>query len=97
MTPQSSILEMMGTLFAETIHIMSRCAMHLHGHQNKVVPFIKPFVYLQILVMVLSFIITSTGWLMTLEAIVFYIGLVLSNPNIDNEDLIFLSHIKIDL
>jgi hypothetical protein len=28
----------------ETIHITPRFAMHLHDHQNKVVPFMKPFI-----------------------------------------------------
>jgi hypothetical protein len=32
------------TFFDETIHITLGCAMHLHGHWNKVVLFMKPFI-----------------------------------------------------
>ncbi len=42
MISQSSIVEKIGTLPNETIHIMPGCAMHLHCHQNKVVPLMKP-------------------------------------------------------
>ncbi len=41
MTSQSYIMEKMGTLPDEMIHIMPEDAMHLQGHQNKVVPFMK--------------------------------------------------------
>ncbi len=44
MTYRSSIVEKMGTLIDETIHIMPKCAVHFHGHQNKVVRLIKPFI-----------------------------------------------------
>jgi len=39
------IVEKMGTLCNETIHIMPKCAMHLHGHQNEMVPFMKPSIF----------------------------------------------------
>lgn len=42
MTFQLSIMEKMGTLPNETIHIILECAMHLHDHQNKVMPLMKP-------------------------------------------------------
>ncbi len=35
----------MSTLFDEIIHITFGCVMHLHGHQNKMVPFMKPFIF----------------------------------------------------
>jgi len=41
MISQLSIVEKMGTLFDETIYIMSECVVHLHGHQNKIVPLMK--------------------------------------------------------
>jgi len=41
MTSQLSIVEKMSTFLNEMIHIMPRCIMHLHGHQNKVVPFMN--------------------------------------------------------
>ncbi len=40
MTSWSSIVKKMGTFPDEMIHIMPKCAMHLHGHQNKMVFFI---------------------------------------------------------
>ncbi len=42
MTSRSSTVEKMGTLLDKIIHNVPECAAHLHGHQNKVVPFIKP-------------------------------------------------------
>jgi hypothetical protein len=35
----------MGTLLDETIHITPRGAMHLQGHWNKVMSFMKPFIF----------------------------------------------------
>jgi hypothetical protein len=61
------------TLFNETIHIMPRGVVHLHGNWNKMVPLMKPL-YLRILAMALSFIVTLVGQLMTLKAIVIHIG-----------------------
>ncbi len=37
-------MEKMSTLPYETIHIMPECVMPLHGHRNKVVPLMKPFI-----------------------------------------------------
>ncbi len=36
-------MEKMGT-FDEMIHITLRCVVHIHGHWNKMVPFMKPFI-----------------------------------------------------
>ncbi len=44
MTFQSPIVEKTGTIYGETIHIMHGCTMHLHGHQNKVLPLMKLFI-----------------------------------------------------
>jgi hypothetical protein len=44
MTSQSTIMEKTNIFFDETIHIMPGCTMHLHGHRNKMVPFMKPFI-----------------------------------------------------
>jgi hypothetical protein len=73
MTFRLSIMEKTGTFPNETIHIMPGGVMHLHGNWNKMVPLMKPL-YLRILTMALSFIVTLIGQLMTLEAIVFHIG-----------------------
>ncbi len=45
MTSQSSIMEEMGTLPDETIHITPRCTMHFHGHWNKMVPLMKTSIF----------------------------------------------------
>jgi hypothetical protein len=37
-------MENTSTLSKEIIHITFRCAMHLHGHRNKMVPLMKPFI-----------------------------------------------------
>ncbi len=42
---QLSIVEKMSTFPNEVIHITFGCAVHLRGHQNKVVPFMKPFIF----------------------------------------------------
>ncbi len=44
MTSRSPIMEKTNTPLDETIHIMPKCAMHLHGHRNKMVPLMKPFI-----------------------------------------------------
>ncbi len=44
MTFQLSIMEKIGALLNEIIHITPECIMHFHGHQNKMVPFMKPFI-----------------------------------------------------
>jgi len=46
MTSQLFIVEKMGTLPNETIHITPRCIVHLHGHWNEMVPLMKPFIFL---------------------------------------------------
>ncbi len=44
MTSQLSIVEKTGTFLDETIDITLKCAMHLYGHWNKVMPLMKPFI-----------------------------------------------------
>jgi len=41
MSSQLFIMEKTNTLFDEMIHIMYGCVVHLHGHQNKMVSFMK--------------------------------------------------------
>ncbi len=48
MTFWSSIMEKIGTIPDEMIHITLEFIVHLHGHQNKVVPLVKPFVLVNI-------------------------------------------------
>ncbi len=44
MTSQLSIVETTNTFSNETIHIMPNCVVHFHGHWNKVVPLMKPYI-----------------------------------------------------
>jgi hypothetical protein len=75
MTFQSSIVEKMSTLPIETIHIMPECVVHLHGHQNKVVPLMKPSILVD-LNNSTKFHSCIASQLITFEAIVFHIGSV---------------------
>ncbi len=42
---QSFNVEKTSTFLDETIHIMTRCAIHLHGHWNKMMFFMKPYIF----------------------------------------------------
>ncbi len=44
MTSQLFTVEKIGTFPNETIHITPRFVVHFPGHQNKVVPLMKPYV-----------------------------------------------------
>jgi hypothetical protein len=44
MTSWLSIMEKINTFPIEMIHIMPECIMHLHGHRNKMLPLMKPFI-----------------------------------------------------
>jgi hypothetical protein len=48
MTSWSSIMEKTSTFPNETIHITLECVVHLHGHWNKMVPFLKPFIFVDL-------------------------------------------------
>jgi hypothetical protein len=48
MNSQSSIVEKVGTFLDEMIHITHECVMHLHGHQNKMVLFMKCFIFVDL-------------------------------------------------
>jgi hypothetical protein len=45
MTFWSSIVEKMSTFPEEMIHITPKYTLHLHGHQNKVMPLMKPSIF----------------------------------------------------
>jgi hypothetical protein len=78
-------MEKMNTLPDETIHITPRCAMHLHGHWNKVVPLMKPFILVDL----------NNGvkfcryncWSIN----------DIHNHHISNKNLVLMNHVKIDL
>jgi chromate transport protein ChrA len=61
----------------EEIHIMLECALHLHGHQNKVVPLMK-LLYSQILAMAINSIVALANQRMAFKNIVFYVELIIT-------------------
>ncbi len=94
MTFQSSIVEKMNTFLDEVIHIMPKCVMHLHGHQNKMVPFMK-LVILMNLNNGVKFH-NCTFWSIN-DTRSHHLLCWVSNHHIDNKDLVPTSHVKIDL
>ncbi len=70
-----SIMEKMGTFHNKMIHITSRCVVHLQSHWNKMVPFMKAFILVD-LTMVLSSTTTHVAQVMTLKVIISRVGSV---------------------
>jgi len=48
MTSRSSIVEKTSTFPTEMIHIMLGCVIHFQGHQNKMVPLLKAFIFVDL-------------------------------------------------
>jgi hypothetical protein len=82
----SSTMEKTNTLFVEMIHIMPECVVHLYDHQNKVMPLIKPSIFVD-LNNGAKFHNYTTNQLMTHEATISLTGSITNH--IDNEDLVF--------
>jgi hypothetical protein len=92
MTFRSSIVEKIGTFLDETIDITLKCTMHLHGHRNKVVPLMKPFILADINNGVKfrnhTYSLTNDIWNhYTLHQV--------SNHHIDNKNLVLSGHVEI--
>jgi hypothetical protein len=87
-------MEKMNTLPHETIHIMPRCVMHLYGHQKKVVPLLKPSIFMD-LSNGIKFR-NCTYWL-TNDTWNHYLPYWVSNHHIGNEKLVLLDHAEIGL
>jgi hypothetical protein len=66
-------MEKMSTFPNEMIHIMLRGTVHLHGHWDKMVPFMKPSILVDFS-KALSSIATHVSQLMTFKATIFHIG-----------------------
>jgi hypothetical protein len=94
MTSRLSIMEKTSTFPNETIHITHRCIVHLHGHQNKVVPLMKPFIFMDINngVKFRSY----TYWSIN-DIRGHHLPHWVSNHHISNEDLVLMNHVKIYL
>jgi hypothetical protein len=89
----SSILKKTNTLPDQTIHITPMCIVHLHGHRNNVVSFMKHFI-LANLNNDTKFH-NYTYW-STNDSRSHRLAYWINNHPIANEDLIFPGHVKID-
>jgi len=94
MTSQLSIMEKTITLLDKTIHIMFECVMNLHDHQNKVVLFMKPFIFVN----------PSNGtnlcnctYSSTNNIHNHHFSCQVNNHHIDKKDLVYTSHVNIGL
>jgi hypothetical protein len=83
----------MSTFLNEMIHIMLECIVHLHGHQNKMVPLLKPSIFANLSNGVKFR--NYTCWSIN-DTWSHYLLHHVSNHHIGNENLVFLSHVKID-
>ncbi len=92
MTSHSSIVEKTNTLLDEMIHITPKCTMHLHGHWNKVVSIMKPFILMN-LNNGTKFCI-CTCW-STNDTRSHYLSCQISNYHINNKNLVLTSHVEI--
>jgi hypothetical protein len=90
MTPRSFIVEKIGTFLDEMIHITLKCIVHLHGHSNKVMPFMKPSILMNFNNGVKFH--NCTCWLTNDTQNHHFLGQV-SNHHIDNEDLVLSGHV----
>ncbi len=84
----------MNTLPDETIHITPKCVVHLHGHQNKLVPLMKPYMLVNISNGVKF--CSCTFWLIN-DTRSHHLSCWVSNHHIGNKDLVLMSHVKIYL
>ncbi len=93
MTSWLFIVEKMGTLLDEMIHITHGCAMHLHDHRNKTVSFMK----LSILANFSNDIrfCNNTYWLSN-DTQSDRLPCEVNNHHIANKNLIFSGHVEID-
>ncbi len=90
---QSFIMKKTSTFFDETIHIMFKCAFHLHHCQNKVVPFMKPSLLTNVKNGVRFY--NYICWLIN-DIQKHYFSYQVNNHHINNENLILSSYVKTD-
>ncbi len=93
-TSRLSIMEKMGTFLDDTINIMPKCAMHLHDHHNKMVPFMKPSIFVDFNNGVKF--CSCICWL-TNDIRNHCFSHWVSNHHINNKDLVLLGHVNIGL
>jgi hypothetical protein len=90
---QLFIMEKMGTFPNETIHIMPRCVVHLHGHQNKMVPLMKPYIFVDLNNGVKFH--SCTYW-STNDTRSHHLPHQVNNHHINNENMVLSNHVKIN-
>jgi hypothetical protein len=76
----------------EMIHITPRYTMDLHSHWNKMVPFLKSFIFANLSNG--AKLRSYTCWLINNTQSCCFLRQV-SNHYIDNEDLVFLGHVEV--
>jgi len=86
-------MEKTNTFFDETIHILLRCVVHLRGHQNKMVPFMKLFIFVDFSngIKFCSYIYWSINDIQS-----HHLLQQANNHHIDDK-LVFSGHVEIDL
>jgi len=87
------IVEKTSTFLDEMIHIMLDCVMHLHGHWNKVVPFMKPFILADFYNG--AKFCSYTYWL-TNDTQSHCLLCQVNNHHIGNENMVLLGHVEIN-
>jgi len=90
-TFQSYIVEKMNMFFGEMIHNTLRCTMHLHGHRNKNVPFMKPFILYND-----AKFRSCTCWSIN-DTCNHCLSCWVNNHHIGNKNLVFTNHVEINL
>jgi hypothetical protein len=93
MTSQLFTVKKITTLPDETTHITLGFVVHFHGHQNKVVPLMKPYVLVD----------RSNGakfhkctsWLIY-DTRSHHLMCQVNNHHINNKNLVLLGHVEID-
>ncbi len=87
-----SIMEKMGTFPDEIIHIMPGYIVHLHDHQSKMVPFMKPSIFANFCNGSKFHICICWS---TNDIQSHHLLLQVSNHHINNEDLVLSGNVKI--
>jgi hypothetical protein len=83
------MVEKIGTLPNQMIHIMFKCVVHLHGHRNKVVPFMKPSIFA-------NFSNSAKFYWLINDTQSHHLSHWVNHHHIDNKNLVLSNYVKID-
>ncbi len=92
MTSWLFIMEKMGTFLNETIHITLEGVVYFKDHQNKVVPLMKPSIFVNFNGIKFH---SCISWL-TDDTQSHCFSHRVNNDHIDNKNLVFMNHVEID-